>query len=297
MREVENAPPELTQWGFPLSYYRQFSLTAEQPALSPQEAHARFESTFPGYIDDYYERYFDWQQHYRYFPWDMLRKAFTFEECLRMWWSDVIMSGISDELDKNPGLMLFHKIKNSLWHWGHTENWACYVKWFHALLNFDFGVPGFDVYLDHASWHNEFGYSQWARTFFDGALGYNVVHNGERVLTIAFSASKHGCLVSQVQTGKKTGNRWLFRLRHNHEPVHHLDYCLERLNAAFPFPMFLVSGDSMANHIAKVYGKEKTPDPDNVKYVRKFYDRPLVNFRRGCIMNKNGLDFYRLITG
>jgi hypothetical protein len=123
-------PPELTEWGFPASHYNQFTLTLvpshqDKAPPSPDAATAarRFEAAYPGYLEEHCDTTQKWEDIARYIPFDMLATVFTFEELHRQQWKDCIISGISEEFDKNPALMLFRKIGSSIWKWGGRESW------------------------------------------------------------------------------------------------------------------------------------------------------------------------------
>lgn len=306
-REDYPKPAELTPWGLPASFFRQFELTYapankvkrnEVPAPSDEGAMARFRVANPGKLEEYEEPArvevyngttyncpaikFNWHERYRDLGWDRLAKAFTFEEMLRFWWNDCVMSDISEELNNNPAYMLFHKISSSMWHWGWKDDWNLYVRYFHDILNFDFGIPGFETYIDFASWHNSYGYSQYARYFCDGALCYNIVYKGEHVLTIGYSASRYGILMTQVQMAKKKGNRWLYKL-----PQHYFDYAIERMRANFSgHQLWLATGKSMVEHVRFTYKNgggphgETSPNAEAMERVLNLYDRELAGFTR-----------------
>jgi len=155
-------PTELTPCGLPASFFSQFKLTcvaesqkADPPMPSTAECIARFERANPGYLRDHYATSHDdndyilhlqkqpWHEIARRIDFEILAKAFTFEELVRHWWNDFVMSSISEELHNNPSYMIFRKIHNSLWHWGWEADWNLFVNSFYALQRFDFGLEGF----------------------------------------------------------------------------------------------------------------------------------------------------------
>lgn len=283
--EEYEKPPELTTLGYKLSYFKQFTMTAaidpDNPRLDDNRAKFRFETANPGHLGEYYEpdqlERARWLDVARYLPWGMLAKAFTFDELLKHWWSDVVTSTISDELENNPAYMFFSKLSNSMWHWGTKKDWNTYVKFFYAATNLDIGLPGFEVYLDFASGFNVFGRSQFARKFCDGALCYHLVRDGKHALTIGWSASHAGVLISQVQLAEPRGNRWLYKLQE-----HYLDYFLKVMHANFNgLPLWLVTGESIASHVLRTYcDSPKKPSQDVLDRIVGFYNRDLASFQR-----------------
>jgi hypothetical protein len=138
-------------------------------------------------------------------------------------------------------------------------------------------VPGFETYIDFASWHNEFGYTQYARRYCDGAFCYNITYQAKHVLTVGWSAGRDGILVTQIQLREPKGNRWLYKL-----PRHYFDHCLERLALTFPSrPLWLVTGPSMADHVSRSYPSSSgAPDGQTLERITRFYDRGLEDFER-----------------
>lgn len=304
-------PAELTKWGFPASFYAGTVLrtvpaehAAEPPIPTPQECLARFRANHDDYIEEYHEgkktdKWYtpiEWDGAYRHFPYEMLADTFTFEELLRIQWRDCIMSSISEEVDRNPAYMLFRKIRSSMWHWGWKDDWNLFVRAFNAIKAFDFGVEGFETYIDHASWHNEYGYCQWSRQYCDGSLCFNIVYKGELVLRIGYSISKDGVMLTQVQTCKKKGNRWLYKL-----PRHYFDHCVHQMRKAFRgFKLWLVDGDSMADYILRGYDKMpatvERPTPEVLDRIRGIYDEQIDGFVRGVqTVNYYRRIFHRLV--
>lgn len=285
-------PPELTQWGFPASFYK-LALTpvpadrvATPNLLTEAECFARFRKANPGRIEGYEDdghrcmRYGNptkWEDICHWLDIKDLEKAFTFEELLRMFWGHYVQSEFSEETEKNPAYMLFRKVKNGMWHWGWVDDYNKFVRGFNAIRSFDFGVDGFETYIDHASWHNEHGLCQWSRQYTDGSICFNIVHKGELVLRIGICFGKHGVFFTQAQLSKKKGNRWLYKL-----PCHYFKHCIDRVRAAFPgVPFWIVDGASMVEHVRRSYGKGMTPPAEEVlERVKNIYDAPIEGYER-----------------
>jgi hypothetical protein len=150
---------------------------------------------------------------------------------------------IQREIDHNERFALLDKITSSMWRWGCIRSgWNEFVDAYEGIRSFDLGLDGFEVRLDHATYHNECGWSKHSRTFLDGAFAYLVYHRGEHVMTIGFSlAGNNRLLIQQVQMKKQRGNRWLFRW-----PTNRLEHIIDRFRVAFPATdIYVVDGGSV----------------------------------------------------
>lgn len=246
------------------------------------------------------------------FDWDKMKSSlnkeyfseFNFDELAKVWYSSSVMLRISEIFRAScdgspaPSHWLVGKIVSSMWRWGcDHEQWNDVVDFYDAIRRFDFGLPDFDVVLDHTTWCNDRGWSEYSRTYLDGALAYLIRYKGEHVLTLGFSVSgRKRVLVSQCQLKRKKGNRWLYKL-----PSNHLDYALARLAAAFPysdqFGLYLTDGVSIAKRTATNYThEEERPGKEILMRIAKFYSQNLGNYIRRGRTNVNGQLFHRLIS-
>lgn len=276
-------PPELTKFGLPISFFKQFELKSVNPDdnLEIPNALKRFNKNNPDYVKEYFNDNPQWGEVFRRISLDELLKTFSLNEILRHVFFDVVMSEASEELHKNPKYMLFRKLRNSFDHWGryhlaqdHAHNWNLYVKNFNSILNFDFGIPGFESYVDFASWYNEFGYSQFARVYVDGALSFNIVYKGEHVLTIGYAVFQNGILITQIQPKKQKGNRWLFKVKN------HFEHCIERMQQAFKGQnLWLVTGETMANFIQKQHKTDPVKE-ETLTRIQSLYNQPMRKYER-----------------
>lgn len=231
------------------------------------------------YDSEYTDRKFNWKQHWYHLPLVILRQAFSTNELCRLAYESVISCPIHDELHYDPNFRVIGKIHSSLWHWSHGRpNYNHVPYWYNALTRFDFGIADTQVRLDYATYHNEFGHSKYTRTYVDGAFAYLVYYKGEHVLTIGFSVSCYGLLISQIQMKHKKGNRWLFKL-----PKHYVEYVVQKMAEAYhDTPIWLVDGLSLADRIRNSYRKEDRHHftEEKSRHVASVYDRDLNRFRR-----------------
>lgn len=177
-------------------------------------------------------------------PYEALREL-TDDELLKLRLSSITMMSdtVENAIDGRPEMFVVHKIINSMLRWGvsrGSRNDIVYA--YDGLKSFDLGVEGFTVTLDHTTYHNERGWSEYRRTFLDGVFGLMVHHRGQHVMTIGFSFARgRRLLLQQVQLVNRRGNRWLFRL-----PSNRMEYVIDRLATAFPqFIILIADGASI----------------------------------------------------
>ncbi len=162
------------------------------------------------------------REEYHRFPLDAFA-AFSFDELCKLKYSTIMMMSRSvDELFGNPKEdadfaehEVVRKVENSMWRYSFAgDNWNEVVEAHTAIRNFslDFGSE-FEIRLDYTTGCNQFGYSQFSRTFLDGVFGFLVHHKGVHVMTIGFSVlADRKILLQQVQLKERLGNRWLYKL-------------------------------------------------------------------------------------
>lgn len=303
--------------------------TASDPAAPLIESPApRFYARFPSYVNAYKADNQDlegwWTSGWRSIPHKMMAKVFTPDELMRFVWGSPVQSAVGDYFqnwkaswreETEPPDIYAHvlwKVRNSMWHWGWTDDYNMFVKLYTGLRHLTFG-EGFEVRLDHTLGCNERGTAVHMRkateparftdpcpkqVYLDGVFGLLVYRKGIHVLTVGFSPSKHGILIHQVQLREPKGNRWLFRL-----PKGLLSYVVDRIRAAYDLPVYLVDGASCVASVRRAYGGRASDfDEKNVaERIRSFYDAPLDGYRRGAPVSIHPFDagpnlFYKLIS-
>jgi hypothetical protein len=184
-------------------------------------------------------------------------RLLSFDDLCKLQYSNGIY-GVDESVKKYfervPRCYVVQKIASSIWRWSYGEkDWNELVDAYDCLRSIRMeGYPGFEVRLDHATYHNNCGYSRYSRTFLDGAFGLLIHYRGEHVLTIGFSvASKRRLLLQQVQSARRSGNRALFRL-----PANRVEFAIGLLSSHFPsHEIFVVDGESLADRILENYGE------------------------------------------
>lgn len=239
--------------------------------------------------------------------------VFTQDELHRLAWGNCIQSEVGEYFYRgaepykyehtDPPAFVIWKIRNAMWHWGWVDDYNVFVDAYEGIRRWTFH-PDFEIRLDHTRGCNERGTAQHLLkvydvksekepVYLDGAFGFLVYYKGEHVLTIGFSPSRHGILLTQVQMRQKKGNRWLYRLHKNY-----LDYVIDRFMDAFPTtPICLADGSSAVAAIRNFYGQHK--DVFDAKgagtRIQAFYDQPLAGYARGKKVKGNMVDFYTLV--
>lgn len=202
------------------------------------------------YIREHYPS-FDFVTDYRCLSLRAL-EGFSFDELCKMDYSGIYQMDrtVTDVFEKKPVHNVVKKIRNSMWRWGvGTGDWNEIVEAYDRIRNFSFSDE-FHVRLDHATYHNECGWSKYARVFIDGAFAYLIYHRGVHVMTIGFSVMEHRrILIQQVQSARKTGNRYLYRL-----PKNRLEYVIECFEKSFPgYRLYLIDGRRLVDKTRKQY--------------------------------------------
>ena len=193
-------------------------------------------------------------------------KAFarlSFDQLCKVRHSSLIMMdrSVCDHFEKeSPEHMLVHKIESSMWRWGYGRGaWNDIVDAHEGIRNFDLGLEGFEVRLDHTAYVNECGYSEHSRTYLDGVFAYLIYYKGEHVMTLGFSIMGDRRIpIQQVQLAKRRGNRFLFRM-----PTNRVEFFIQRFREAFPgHKLYIVDGADVGNKSLRSYraGLERAKD-------------------------------------
>jgi hypothetical protein len=236
---------------------------------------------------------FDWDRSHRSLPIQVFLEAFTFDEVLRLHSDEFVQSSISEWFQKEHPLLW--KVENCMWQFGIGRDSSTLAWAVNGLKKLSTDLSDFSVTLTHTMFHHRWGPSEHEfELWIDAPLAIRVHYKGEHVLTCAFAIRKRGeVLVSQVQLRKKTGNRFLFKLKE-----HVLDFALGILARAFGADaLWLTDGPSAIQAIRKAYGStpcKMTPE-DEVR-IAALYDRPLAHYdREGDSMEIQGRVFKRLV--
>ncbi len=258
----------------------------------------------------------EWSNAWRSVPGWAVIEALGLDDALRLMTGDVVQSGVYDYVDallstedryirgrhgeeapvieKGHPLSIWKKVQSSFWRYGMGgRDYNHVIAMYEQLRTFDFGVPGFEVRLDHASYFNERGLAWFHRCmpemqddpkratlYIDGAFAYCVYLKGVHVLTIGFSLCDDGVLLQQVQLREKKGNRWLYKLP---EPL--LEHVIGRMRETFPEErLLLIDGVAAAQRIRRAYNPKDLTEEHGAKIdaVARVYDQPLARFERGA---------------
>ena len=236
---------------------------------------------------------FNWDDHNHRLPIECFAE-FTTDEKIRVIHNNIFMSELGEEMENNVEFNHFNKLRLAFWHWGSTKSYAHFVEAYNSIRSFDFGMEGFETYLDHSTSCNERGYANFHRNvYLDAELGFMIYHQGEHVLTIGFSPSKVGVLLAQVQCATPKGNRWLFKLK-----TTLLEHVVNRFKIAFPGKdLYLINGQSLAEYTRnnyQSYAPELTPSEEVLQAFAKSYRVPIPGMRRTKTYNRRGVFFKKL---
>lgn len=247
----------------------------------------------------------------RFCLWE-LGQALSFAETARFALEQEFSGTLSDQIYEQPFFRYVAKLALSTWHWytpydegHHRVTWSRVMDFHKFFTAFDFGLPGFEVTIDHSiSWMNTKGpatYADSARftqkpvgkeVWLDGEFGLLVSVKGEHVLTIGVSPTNAGMLVNQIQLRKEKGNRWLYKLGKSY-----FKHVLERLHLACTdanLDLFFVTSESLLPFLKALHTKENPWVGDDERLMR-LYNQPLPGFERvGAKIHANGLEYFRL---
>ena len=206
------------------------------------------------YIDVFHDPSFSFMQVAHALPMQAYEDLTVCErQMIRLSTDSMFSSGdVRTMLEEDPRHEIMYKITNSMHKWGRLSRpgWNEHVDAYKGIRSFDLGVPGFDVLLDRTCWFHGRGISKYAEVFLDGSFGFNVMHQGRRVMTIGFSiGTGHTVLINQIQLASRRGNRWMFRF-----PANRVETILDAFRKAFPLHSIrLVDGSDASRRILDEY--------------------------------------------
>lgn len=171
--------------------------------------------------------------------------GFSFEElCMLKYTTRIMMPECVDKLFQTKARHeLVRKIENSMWRWSGQGTWNEIADAYERIRHFSFvDNPDFEIRLDHTTYFNQCGYAKYSRIFLDGVFAFLVYYKRKHVLTIGFSIlTGNRILIQQVQSAKRSGNRYLYQL-----PQNRLEFVIERFIANFPgYQLSVVDGSSL----------------------------------------------------
>ncbi len=226
-----------------------------------------------------------------------LERHLTPAEIVRAFHDNRFSYKIARDIYQHPHYFYAHKLNLSAWHWctsyeGDRLPWSRVVQFHKFFMAFDFALEGFDVTIDHShSCCNLRGFGEYTgastdpetgclidNTWLDGEFALIISSGGVHLLTVGVCTTAAGILVNQIQLKQKKGNRWLYKL-----PKPYFEYVLERLLAACALaelPLFLVTGASHADELARVHRKAFRKDPTLSPRIKAIYDQPLKDCKR-----------------
>lgn len=236
--------------------------------------------------------YFTWDRCHRDIPIAILLEAFTMDELLRLHADDFIQSTISEWIQKEH--FLLWKIENCLWQFEGGKRDPRPVAWgVNGLKRLSVDLPDFEIAVTHTMFYHRWGLTEHIEDLWiDAPMAALIYYRGEHVLTCSFAIRKRSIFVSQVQLRKKTGNRFLFKLKQ-----HVLDFALDILARAFGPNIWLTGGASAVLAIRRAYGKApcKMTTEDELR-IAALYNRPLERFdREGEPLVVQDREFIRLV--
>lgn len=193
----------------------------------------------------------------------------SFDELCKFWHSSTVSmdQSVKDFFETSANHEIVRKIENSIWRWGvKRSKWNEVVDAYNCLRNFKFpDIAGFEVTLDHTTYHNDIGHSKYSRTFLDGVFAYLVHYRGEHVLTIGFSIMDgREVMIQQIQSAKQRGNRHLYHL-----PNNLIEFVIDLFWSNFPgYTLYLVDGLSLAHKTIANYKQSLTTVRSRCKRYR-----------------------------
>lgn len=243
------------------------------------EAPARFAAVAADWIEDRYgAEYFSWHEHGHRAPHDLLAKAFSRDELIRLWHDSIFASKLDDHLEEHDPLIW--KVRHALWRYGCSRDYQRFVACHNGLARLAVDLPDFAVRITHTRSINTAAWAAHGRDkplYLDASFGVLLYYRGEHAMTIGFAPSEYGILVAQVQLREKRGNRFLYKL-----PMPYLDFALDLVQRAFPEEtLHLVTGTSTTSAIRSAYGKDADKlAAETITRVERFYDQALSSYVR-----------------
>jgi hypothetical protein len=249
---LENNLKGLNLRSLRLDLHKIKSETSEKPASTIRDWKKKLGSWVKE-IEEWYGPKFDFMLNYHQLPLRML-DGFSFDELCKLRHSSVLcMDESVDKLFKTSAQHeVIRKISSSMWRWGcNRGTWNEIVDAYNNIRRFTFhDSPEFEIRLDHTTGYNEYGYSKYSRIYIDGVFAYLVYYKGEHVLTIGFSITgDREVLIQQVQSMKRFGNRYLFRL-----PKNRMEFVIDLFNQNFPgYKIAVIDGQSLVEKNLRGY--------------------------------------------
>ena len=258
------------------------------------DAPSRFAAVAADWIEDRYETgRFVWGDHWHYAPHELLARAFSREELIRLWHGCIFASALDEYFEEHEALIW--KVRHALWRYGCSRDYARFVACHNGLGRLSIDLPDFAVRIVHTRSINTAAWATQGRDnpiYLDASFGVLVYYRNKHVMTIGFAPSEHGILVAQVQLREKRGNRFLYKL-----PMGHLDFALAMLQRAFPEDvLYLVTGSSTCAAIRAAYGTKGSLAVETAERLTRFYDQPLRDYRRRMQDTARGSDDGRLFV-
>lgn len=273
----------------------------KSPTLDP-DLPQRFLARFPQIVEQHIwdQTLDDWfWDRWRRLPGKALMEVCTPDECFRLLQNSIFTSRLGDELRTDRLGGVAYKIRNSMWRWGMHDDHNDFARYHNELKTFDFGIPGFEVRLDHVTGFNEKGFVRYHRgetygecLYLDGSLGFVIYRKNKPVMVIGFSFSREGVLLQQVQLLQKKGNRWLYKL-----PTHFFEHAVNRMRSCFSGPLWVVDGESALDALARSYTDctfDEKYSNEVQERIQRMYDRQLPGFQRTREYTTNRTKFHLL---
>src|SRR3989338_1472397 len=217
----------------------------QKPVLSIKKQDEKL-GEWKQYIDENYGNDFSFKKDFHRLPLEAF-KGFSFNELCKLKYSSPFTMDrkIEDLFETDPQYEIVRKIMSSMWRWGAGKGtWNELVEAYQNIRHFSFVEnPDFEIMLDHATYFNPCGYAKYSRIFIDGAFAFLVYYKKEHVLTIGFSImEERKLLIQQVQSTKRSGNRYLFKL-----PTNRMEFVINLFQTNFPgYTLFLIDGECLA---------------------------------------------------
>ena len=259
-----------------------------------KDAPSRFAAIAADWIEDRYETgRFVWADHWHYAPYELLARAFTCEELIRLWHGCIFASALDEYFEEHEALVW--KVRHALWRYGCSRDYPRFVACHNGLGRLSIDLPDFAVRIVHTRSINTAAWAAQGRDnpiYLDASFGMLVYYRGSHAMTIGFALAESGILVAQVQLREKRGNRFLYKL-----PMGYLDFALAMLQRAFPEDVLcLVTGSSTAAAIRAAYGTKGSLAVETAERLTRFYDQSLRDYRRRRQDTARGSDDGRLFV-
>lgn len=257
------------------------------PVLGVDEPEERLRAAAREWIWDHYgdERsgkdYFVWKESWHRVPFEVLSKAFTFDELVSLWFHQVLDSEINKHITEN--LHVIWKVQHSLWKYG-GHNYGRFLLMLAGLRRFAIDMPDFQLRLTFTNWINTaapavHGREAGRSIYLDAPFGVLLFYKGKHVMTTSFAFARDGIKIAQVQLREKRGNRFLYKL-----PMSYLDFGIDLVARAYPDEkLWLVTGPSTVEAIRRAYGENAHKlAPEIAERVANLYSQELRDYVRVC---------------